>query len=64
MTKSGSIALTEITQENNYYPFGNFQDNLNLHCYDYGARFYDAALGRWNKQDKLTEKYEYFSIST
>jgi len=90
MTNSGSIALTEITEENNYYPFGKHQgynsvvssnanavagkfkyngkelqdDDVNgnkLNLYDYGARFYDPALGRWFVVDPLAEERDWLT---
>lgn len=33
------------------------QDELGLNMYDYGARFYDPATGRWFTPDALAEKY-------
>ncbi|WP_289036058.1 RHS repeat-associated core domain-containing protein [uncultured Flavobacterium sp.] len=34
-----------------------FQDELGLNLYDYGARNYDPAIGRWMNMDALSEKY-------
>ncbi|MCO6164538.1 RHS repeat domain-containing protein, partial [Flavobacterium sp. NRK F7] len=77
---SGSIAIDEIVEENEYYPFGlkhntypssnayeykyngkELQDELGLNMYDYGARNYDPALGRWMNIDPKTELMRRFS---
>lgn len=73
----GSVGISEIREENNYYPFGlkhkgynnnvtsssialkykyngkEFNDELGLNWYDYGARNYEASLGRWFVIDAL-----------
>jgi RHS repeat-associated protein len=38
-----------------------FQDELGLNFYDYGARNYDPALGRWMNIDPLVEKFPSWS---
>ena len=89
ITVSSDPNLTEIVEENNYYPFGlehkGYKDNISplgnstaqkwkfggkeldesfsgiLSTYDFGARNYDPALGRWMNLDPLAEKYAHFT---
>jgi RHS repeat-associated protein len=37
------------------------QDELGLNTYDYGARFYDPATGKWYSVDAMAEKYSELS---
>jgi RHS repeat-associated protein len=53
------VFLTPVTKTEYQYKFGakEWQDELGLGWYDYHARNYDPALGRWNVIDPMAPKY-------
>ncbi|WP_281921060.1 RHS repeat domain-containing protein [Flavobacterium collinsii] len=53
----------DYADNSNKYKYNGkeLQDELQLNVYDYGARNYDAALGRWMNMDPHSENY--YSLS-
>lgn len=53
---------TQVGTPNDYtYNGKELNDDFQLNLHDYGARWYDASIGRWHSVDPLAEKYSMMS---
>jgi RHS repeat-associated protein len=58
--RMSQISTSRVTTNDYMYNGKQLQDDFGLNWYDYGKRFYDPALGRWNSVDpKATQSFSW-----
>jgi len=59
LSYEGPWLMNDAARDNKYqYNGKEWNDDFGLNWYDYGARFYDAAIGRWGQVDALSDEPE------
>ena len=58
---SGRVDFSPFKNYDYKYNGNEYQDELSLNLYDYGARNYDPAIGRWMNIDPLADERQWVS---
>ena len=61
MEQNGSWYATVTPDNNKLYNGKELNRDFDINLYEYGARWYDPAIGRWNAVDPLSEERNWLS---